>query len=202
MSDEQQALDELVFIRKVIVDSRKSLGDNGMGYIVWGVIVVLGLIYTYLNISLKWYFHINIFWTLLMAAGWLWSITYFKGRIRSLKVSTFAGRIIGSIWLSAGVGMTMVAFLATFIGGVSGDYVSPFIAIILMMAYYISGVVSGSKILKLAALGWFFGAIILFIFSHQIINILLMAILMICFQLIPGLILNIQYKKEMAKYNA
>ena len=62
---ENEIIDELAFIKKVIEDSRRSFCDNGMGYIVWGVLVFLGLMSEYIFFIFKLNIPYFYFWMIL-----------------------------------------------------------------------------------------------------------------------------------------
>jgi len=53
MDNVKQAEIELSFIKKVIEDSKKITVDNGMGFILWGILGVAGIILTYADYYLK-----------------------------------------------------------------------------------------------------------------------------------------------------
>ena len=63
------------------------------------------------------------------------------------------------------------------------------------IAYFTSGAIQQLKWLKNIAFGWWAGAIYLFIFP-SVHTLLIFAIMMICLQVVPGLILNRKYKKN------
>ena len=46
--DEKTALEELQFIRKVIDEGKKSVVYNGKDYIFWGLIVIVGMMATFI----------------------------------------------------------------------------------------------------------------------------------------------------------
>ena len=55
--DEKTALEEIQFIRSVIEESKKSVVYNGKDYIFWGVIVIVGMMSTYLFQTSQVYFN-------------------------------------------------------------------------------------------------------------------------------------------------
>ena len=48
--DEKTALEEIQFIRKIIEGSKRKIVYNGIDYIVWGAIVITGMILQYILI--------------------------------------------------------------------------------------------------------------------------------------------------------
>ena len=161
--DDRTAIDELVFIRKVIEDSKRSVVENGIGYIFWGILVFIGLILVYLGIV----FHLPTnsawIWVVLIGFGWSYTIIANIKKHRKKPVKTFAGQILMSVWISAGLSMTIIGFIATSSGMINGLALSPLMSTVLGAAYFISGTVYDSKWVKLLAFGWWCGGIAMFL---------------------------------------
>lgn len=189
---ESEVFDELHFIKKIVEDSRRSLIDNGMGYIVWGIIVFWGLIGNYTFHILKVSFYSYYSWMALIAAGWLWTYFYYKDRISKHRARTFAGKLNSSIWLSAGIAMTIIGFAGVHSGAVRGMFVSALISVVLGIAYFLSGIVNDYKPLKYVALGWWAGALLM-MYVPKLNGALVMAVMMLFLQILPGIVI---YKKS------
>lgn len=192
---EQQAADELRFIKKVISDSRRNFFDNGMGYIVWGIIVFIGLVTEFIirknGITGFGYY----FWAVLISGGWIWSFFYYFRKNRRSRATVFAGKIIGAVWFAAGFGMTLFGFVVYPSGAFQPVFISPSISIILGIAFFISGVIYDYKPIKYVSYGWWAGAVYMFYFPG-LHSILVMAFMMLFFQVIPGIMLYQRSKKE------
>lgn len=195
--DEQKAIEDLSYIKRIMEDSRKTFVDNGIGYIAWGVIIVLGLLSSYLmlNYKVKALFGYN--WVMLVVIGWIFSFWRGAKRKKNSRAKSFAGKIIASVWLSSGIAMSIVGFIGTTSGAINGLYVSPIISIILGIAYFISGVVYGNIWISLLSIGWWGGAILMLFWPGTQI-FLIMSIMMILFQIVPGIILYLNTKKALA----
>jgi hypothetical protein len=194
MEDQNKAMDELLFIKKVIEDSRKIVVDNGMGFIVWGILITVGMLFGYIKFLLNLHFDYIWAWVVIIAAGWAFSFfKYYKKT--SCKVETFAGRITGTLWFSFGISMSIVGFGGYFTGAVRGEYISSMMAVMLGAAYYISSVLYGWKWFKSVGILWWCGGIVMFNIAGME-QFLIMSGLMIFGQVIPGIIIYRKYKSQ------
>jgi hypothetical protein len=192
--DEKTALEEIRFIRSVMEESKKSILYNGKDYIFWGVIVIVGMMSTYLFLMSHIYFNYFWIWVVLIPIGWIYSL--YNRRVHKIQFpSTYAGRVMSSIWGAAGIGMTIIGFLGTYSGTVKPMAISPILSIIMGSAYFISGKVVGAKWISYLSFGWWSGGVIL-LFVTSIYSFLIMALLMLLFQTIPGILIYRKYKKE------
>ncbi len=183
-----QAVEELEFIKKVIADTRSVIVDNGFSFIFWGIIITLGLLSTFIAIQIE--FHIDYAWNWLLVIGIGWAYTLYSNYKygRKVKVYTFAGKLLGAVWFSAGIAMTILGFVGTFTDAYNGIYISPILSTILGISFFISGFLYDKRWITYISAGWWAGAIIMFIYPY-LYTLLLMGAMMIVFQIIPGIIL-------------
>jgi len=192
--DEKTALEEIRFIRSVMEESKKSIVYNGKDYIFWGIIVMIGMMSTYIFQMSHVYFNYFWIWVVLIPIGWMYSL--YNRRVYKIKFPiTYAGRIIVSVWGSAGIAMSIIGVLGTFSGTIKPMAISPILCIILGSAYFITGKVVGVKWINYLSLGWWSGGLIL-MYVTTMYSFLIMALLMLLFQTIPGIIIYRKYKKE------
>lgn len=203
--DELTVQEEIAFIKKVMQDSRKIIYTGGSEFIFWGIIIVICLIHTYFS-----YYHadfhsynptlrVEIVWGIFILIGMLGNIFIFRKQHLRPRVRTFAGRLIGITWFAVGTGMILVGFVGGFISGaIPGVFISPLMSSFLGSAYILNGVLAGKKWLSYLAIGWWGGALIMF-FYPGLQAILIMAAMMILFQIVPGIILQFEFKHEFAK---
>lgn len=55
-------------------DSRKIIACDGKDYIVWGILVLIGLIGTYVSEMMKVYKYIAWLWIIVICIGWIYSL--------------------------------------------------------------------------------------------------------------------------------
>lgn len=189
-----EAIEELEFIKKVISDTRSVIVDNGFGFIFWGIIIVIGLLSTFAAIMLQFQFDYAWNWVVVIGIGWIYSLYNGFKHGRSAKVHTFSGKLLGAVWISAGISMTILGFVGTFAGAYGGVYISPILSTILGIAFFISGLLYDKKWITYLSAGWWAGAIIMFIYPY-LYTLLLMSAMMIVLQIIPGIIIYRDSKK-------
>ena len=194
--DTKQAEYELTIIRKIMDDSRKAIVDNGWHYIYWGVTVTLVLIVNYLMIIYD--FSMNkqgMLWFISMISAAIIESVIERVKEKKVKVKTFAGKILNSLWSASGICMFMLGFLGTISGAYSPIYIFPLISIVLGLAYYISGIIQQIKWLQLISFFWWAGSAVLF-FLPGIHSLLIFAGMIISFQVIPGILIYIKSVNE------
>ncbi|HVO73283.1 MAG TPA: hypothetical protein VMT35_04615 [Ignavibacteriaceae bacterium] len=192
--DEKTALEELQFIRKVIEDTKRNIFYNGRDYIFWGILVIVGMLGMYVLHLSRIYFNYVWIWAGLISIGWIFSIVARNKSIEK-QPSTYAGKILGVVWLSAGIAMTTIGFAGPAFRIISPMAISPILSIIIGSAYFVSGVVIEEKWFRNLSFGWWIGGIILFIVTTME-SFLIMAFLMLFFQTIPGFLIYKKYKQE------
>lgn len=191
---DQKALEDLEFIKNIMQDAKKKVIDNGISMIVWGIIVVAGLLSTYIGIKVSYQFSYSWNWMVLIGFGWIFTLVHVYKIKKQPGNRTFAGNVLGHIWFSSGVAMTILGFVGSISGAYHGIYISPLLSTILGIAYVITGFVLGKPWFRKLSIGWWIGAIIMFIWPSMY-TFLLMASMIICFQIIPGIIFNRESKK-------
>jgi hypothetical protein len=192
--DTRQAEAELSLIKQMMIDSRRVVVDNGWHYIFWGVVVTAALLANYIMALNK---------VAMKYAGMMWFVTMVGAAIiagiaerrsdRKRKVKTFAGKILGALWTGAGIAMFMFGFIGTMSGSYNPIYISPLIATVLGAAYFASGAIQQLKWLQMLSIGWWAGAIFTFIFP-SVHTLLIFALMMLCLQTVPGIILYRKWK--------
>lgn len=193
--EKQQAELEINMIKKIMEDSRKIVIDDGIGYIVWGILVLMALLSTYFSIISKQYTYIPWVWIVLMGCGWVYTIIHYWRKESKSKVKTFAGKILGGLWISVGIAMSLVGFAAPFTRSVASYAISPLISIVLGIAYFVSGIVYGQPWIRNLAIGWWAGALLMLVWPG-LHTLLIFAGMMTLLQILPGIILYRKFKKD------
>jgi hypothetical protein len=187
------AQQELSFIKKVMADSRRVTVENGLDYIVWGLIVASGMFGTYaldrLHAS-EWAvggWIVLALWIAVMGGGWVFSLIRYLRHRRGARVHTLAGRMLGSIWLACGVAIMLLVFV---LGPLGKADPSPAIATVLGIGFLLSGILMDFAPLRWASLCWWAGAVALALIRPVAVEMLVFGAMMVAFQVVPGIILH------------
>jgi hypothetical protein len=194
--DTKQAELELSLIKQMMIDSRQIVIDNGWHYIFWGVVVTVALTANYLmalnHVAMK---YAGIMWLVVIVGAWITASIVERRADKKRKVKTFAGKLLSALWASSGVSMFMFGFVGTMSGAYNSVYICPLIATVLGVSYFTSGAIQQIKWFQMLSLGWWAGAIITFVFP-SIHTLLIFAIMMLFFQITPGVVLYRKWKNE------
>ncbi len=183
--DQQQAQDDLRFIREMLEETRQHVADNGMHYISWSVIVALGIIGTYL-IVLTGRAPSNILWVWIADIGLGWLLSFWIGfRDSTDRARNFAERVLNLVWIGTGITMTIVAFSGLAGGAFDPRFIPAFIASILAIPYFTASIIYKLSWFRLVAAGWWLAGIGFFLWD-SFHSLAVLGILMILLQALPG----------------
>ena len=195
----KQAELELTVIKKIMEDSRRINLDNGIHYIFWGVLVTFALIINYILLITKTNMnYIGLIWFVLMISGAIIDGIIGRRQNKKAKVHTYAGNILGALWIASGIAMFMFGFLGTVTKAYNPIFISPIISVSLGVSFFTSGAIQQINWLRNIAFGWWIGAVFMFIFP-SVHTLLIFAIMLICLQVIPGIILNKKSKEYISE---
>ena len=193
--DQQTAQQELAFVKKVIDDSRKLLIYDGKDMIVWGGLVTLGMLLMFGKFHLEVGPPVFLTWIVLIGAGWLYSMWRGMKMKNTHRVTTFSGKMMGTIWLASGLCMTIVGFGFTASGLIAGWAINPVISLFMGLAYFSSATILGMRYLYVAGFSWWIAALVMAFWTGPH-TFLIFAALMIAFHIVPGIIFYNKWKAE------
>jgi hypothetical protein len=192
--DSKQAEIELSVIKQIMLDSRKAVLDNGKQLIFWGVLVSLALFINYIMLLNRFEGrYMGYMWLILMVAGAIISTIWEKNDIKKMRVKTFAGKLLGMLWVSSGIAMFIFFLVGMFTSAYNPIYICPIISTTLGVSYFTSGAIQQLKWMQMLAIGWWAGAVLMFIFP-SIHTLLIYGLMMLLFQTLPGIILYRKWK--------
>jgi hypothetical protein len=191
--DKQDAQEQLDFIKSIMDDSQKVLADNGMGFIVWGVLILLAGLFSVVLDQYQMTHYTGWAYLLIVSLGWIYMVTYDRNTEKQSLGNPLMRKIIGSIWVAVLLSMTILGFVGGASGAIDLEHMSAVMYTVLGTAYFLQGVITGKIWVRNLGLGWWTGSIILFFITGPF-AIALMITMMIGLQIVPGIIFNRQWK--------
>jgi hypothetical protein len=203
MENTLQAQEELAFIRKIITESRSTFVENGKPYILWGILIAIGMTMTYISVLTQTELYVGYIWIALTIIGWGTIIYYVRQKNRQAARSrSFIDRIQGSIWGACGAAIGLSVFLIILrdnmnpgdVAPINQYYICFITSMIVGIAYFLSGIANDLKWLSNVGYVWWAGAVVMIMFPSVHV-LLLYAVMLIFFQVVPGIILMKRYKR-------
>ena len=203
MENTLQPREELAYIRKIITESRTTFVEDGKPYILWGIIIAIGMTLTYISVITQTELYVGYIWIGLTIIGWATIIYYVREKKKKeARTRSFIDRIQGSIWGACGAAIGLSVFLIILgdnmrindVPPIHQYYICFVTSIIIGIAYFLSGIANDLKWLSSVGYAWWAGAIVM-ILVPSVHNLLLYALMVIFFQVVPGIILMKRYKK-------
>lgn len=178
--------EDLAMIRQLMSESREVTDAGGAYYLLWGSVVMAGLLATWLVAQGVLAIPAGWIWAAAIGLGWAGSFLLGRRRERELPVRTTGGRLMSGIWVGGGVTMTLLGFAPPAAGIVttSGGIMGP-IAMVMGSCYFATSFVYRSSVLRWMAAGWWVGGLAMLVWSGAT-SILVMAGLVLCLQIVPG----------------
>ena len=189
--------DEIAFIKKVIEDSKRTIGGENMGSIVWGIIVVIGMLLTYLHIIILHFIPVVWVWIVLIGLGWIYTVYSTIKQKNKASVKTFGSRILTSLWTACGIVMTCIGFYATLTGFIKPWAIIPLCCMVIGIGYFVTADIADSRITKLFAFLWWIGGLLMMTWPGSYI-FLIFALMIITMQIIPNIKYHLDWKKQVA----
>ena len=195
--DQQSAINEIALIRQVIDESRRFAFDNGKYYLLWGILVTLAIFaqYAVLLMSIE-YFSVWI-WIVAIGLGWIVSVIFGMREPSRHHSFPVGAKLVAIIWVSAGVSMMIVGIVGPLAGALHPWAICPAMAAIVGGAYTTSSIVYRLKWVTAVGIAWWAGALLMFAVKG-IETLPIYGVMMILFQIFPGLVFYRNSKKNPA----
>ncbi|HET9679754.1 MAG TPA: hypothetical protein VFP95_04225, partial [Gammaproteobacteria bacterium] len=173
-----QAQQDLAYIREVMSQTRRFTQMSGNHLILWGFLISFGLLAIWFLDNTAYDFWLGIIWTIIGVGGGLFSAWLGHREQRQMQMATWAGKLIGHVWLACGVGFAVQ--FAGYVTGTLPSYTGPGLAALLTgIGVYLSGVLSGIGWLRNTAFLWWAAAVLMLIKPGYYTLLLFVALLML-----------------------
>lgn len=192
----EDAKADLAYIRHLMADVRHATYLSGGYFIVWGILIGLGLIATWMRVTGIWMVSPFASWAVCLALGGVGTWWLVRQEQRE-PVEAPAGRLIGFVWGAVGISMLIIFFVGVGSGTVNGALMSPISSTFVGSAVFLTGALAGMNWVRNLAIGWWLGAAVMFAWPG-LYNLLLMGLMLIAFYVVPGVILVLR-KRQMQR---
>lgn len=183
----------LKIIDEMIATAKADINDNGFFYLLWGWVILIGVVSQYIFLyEIQWEYH-YIVWGICTSFGAIASIVYSYRTRHKAKVKTHFEKMMGYVWGGFGITLFLTLFSMNANNSPSGVY--PLIIALYSMGSFISGGLLKFKPLKVGAIiswGLSLGAMFMD-FKYQL---LMLALSLIIAYLVPGYMLKSKYNKQ------
>lgn len=178
--DIKQAEFEITVIKKIMEDSRKAAYDTSIQGLFWVMVMAPAIIINYLVLVFNsGYQYIGILWLAAVVTGIIGSIIIARKEKRTIRVKTFAGKLLATIGFAVGGANVIFAFASAIADAFDPLYLVPVDSVVLGLAFYVIGILQQLKTLKMLSVIWWAGAVFFFIFPgiHCLLFLAIMLIL-------------------------
>jgi hypothetical protein len=199
------AHDELAYIRQIIDNSRLAFVEDGKPYILWGILVPLGMTVTYISALQDHDYGTGYVWIGLTLCGWIYVAWYSRHKVKTQRARSILDRIQSAVWGAIGsmIGLLIVmiyvghSFGSSELPGINPFYICSLTAILIGIGYFLSGIANDLRWLRNVAFAWWAGAVVMYLWPS--IHVLgLYALMIVLFQVVPGIVLYRAYRTKTA----
>jgi len=192
---------EILYIKNIIEDRRRSLVENGIGYIIWGVIIVIGLIFQYLSLIKAVSINTNYTWAAVIGLGWIVTNFLVRKERKLIRSKYYGSHVLRATWISASVVMTTIGFIGPVTGTLPGFSIIPLMCSVLAIAFSVSGMIYKEKLMIASGVIWWITSVIFFLW-HSVHSLMIFACLMILLQVMPGVYFYKKWRLEFSRETA
>ncbi len=194
MIDQEKAFNDLDIIKKVMSSCAQKQEYDGIHFKIWGLLIpgatFLNYILTYFDLvsnKLIW-----ILWIAVMIFGISLSI-YFAVKRRKANTRSMGSKLLTATWGSSWISIAVLMAAGIISPALTMNGIMMMIALILAGGFFISGTLSGKRMLKITAAGWWALSIVIIVVPISLAPIFLAAATFFL-SFIPGLILDRDYR--------
>ena len=196
--DTNQIQQDISIIKEMIEKTRKTTAESGHLLLYIGILsalatIVIGILEIYeLN---QFVMPVVIIITVVNAfIGYVIAAKEGKNE----KVKTYPKTIFWHIWMACGLAAVLIVFLFPFLDLYPFHAVPVLTSLVMGIALFITGTIFELKYIQWSSLAWWLGACLMAISEGPYKFVIMVTIILIGW-IVPGFLLNKQYKKRSAK---
>lgn len=182
----ERASDDLAFIRRVIEESRRTVALDATPFLVWGVLVIVGIGLELLMIRSPGELDPVWIWVALVAIGLATSFVGWHRRRRRLGAVGLAERALVATWWGCWMAMVAVGFGGYFLAELSGAPLIASLSAVMGTGFFVTGTLTDHRIVRWLGPVWWLTALVLFLLPAST-ALLVFGAAVLLFQVLPGL---------------
>lgn len=185
--DDRPGSGDLEAIRRMMEEAQSGAPDSGKHFLLWGAVTAVGLVGTYINLNgppeatgWLWGVAIALGWAVAMWVGWR---EQSRARVQNLMNSVVAG-----IWIGTSVSVTLVVIGGLYLKAFAASALPGATSLVIGGGFFASSFAYRSAWLRAMAIGWWVGGSAMLAWRGPY-TLLLMAGLVVAFDIVPGIVL-------------
>jgi hypothetical protein len=190
-----QAKDEIRLIQEMIERTKKITAGSWMFFLVWGIVVILGIGGMYALVSIEQFSLIWLNWIVFVGIGVVFSIVYGKKLEKLEGARTYANITTGHVCFACGMAFILVGFIFPLLNLYSWGLIPVLISAVAGILVFTLGGIFEWNLLKWCGVIWWLGAVGM-TFIHENYRALLVIPLLLIGYIMPALVLRSMYKKQ------
>jgi len=196
--DEQQAREEIQIIKTMLEKTKKATAESGTLFIVWGVLISLALIGSYLLVYFKRYEWEWLNWTAMAVIGWVYSVVYGIRQQRKEPVKSYIQIAARHLYFASGAGFLLVGLVFPRIGVYSYEAILVLISAVTGILFFVMGGIFEWPFLTGAGVVWWAGAVGMSFVAPNDRTLVYLGLFIVAY-LIPSIILRSKFRKEQSR---
>lgn len=190
-----QAKDEIRLIQEMIERTKKITAGSWMFFLVWGIVVILGIGGMYALVSIEQYSWIWLNWIVFVGIGVIFSIVYGKKLEKLEGARTYVNITTGHICFACGMAFILVGFIFPLLNLYTWGLIPVLISMVAGILVFTLGGIFEWNLLKWCGVIWWLGAVGM-TFVHENYRALLVIPLLLIGYIMPALVLRSMYQKQ------
>ena len=193
--NDMQAKDEIRLIQEMIERTKKITAGSWMFFLVWGIVVILGIGGMYGLVSIEEFSWIWLNWVVFVSIGVVFSIAYGKKLEKLEGARTYANITTGHVCFASGMAFILVGFIFPLLKLYTWGLIPVLISTVAGILVFTLGGIFEWNLLKWCGVIWWLGAVGM-IFVHENYRALLVIPLLLIGYIMPALVLRSMYQKQ------
>lgn len=190
-----QAKDEIRLIQEMIERTKKITAGSWMFFLVWGIVVILGIGGMYALVFIEEFSWIWLNWVVFVGIGVIFSIVYGKKFEKLEGARTYANIATDHVCVACGMAFILVSFIFPLLKLYSWSLIPVLISMVAGILVFTLGGIFEWNLLKWCGVIWWLGAVGM-IFVHENYRALLAIPLLLIGYIMPALVLRSMYQKQ------